>query len=85
MRVICHSQDAGLVRTIFMRHVNSRPAMTVQGISTQDTDHADKAAVVVDIFSSERNDKVMNELVSRINIEPSVTAVSWEKMTPGHD
>ncbi len=81
MRVICRTQEAGLIRTILMRHVNSKPQMTVQGISTQDTDQADQVAVVVEIFSSERNDKYLNEIVSRISIEPCVSAVSWERMS----
>jgi putative Mg2+ transporter-C (MgtC) family protein len=78
MRVICNSPEAGLIRTIFMRHVNAQPSMTVQGISIQDVEQ-EKTAVVVEIFSSERNDKYLNDLVSRISMEPSVTGVSWEK------
>ena len=80
MRVLCPNDQAAVIRTIFMRHVNAQPAMTVQGISTQDTDQADKTAVLVEIFSTERNDKYMNDLVSRLSIEPSVSSVSWEKM-----
>jgi putative Mg2+ transporter-C (MgtC) family protein len=80
MRVLCPNDQAAVIRTIFIRHVNSQPAMTVQGISTQDTDQADKTAVLVEIFSTERNDKYMNELVSRLSLEPSVSSVSWEKM-----
>ena len=30
--------------------------------------------------SVERNDREIQELESRINIEPSVTSVSWEKV-----
>ena len=81
MRVLCPSDQAAVIRAIFMRHVNSQPAMMVQGISTQDTDQADKTAVVVEIFSTERNDKYLNDLVSRISIEPCVSSVSWEKAT----
>jgi len=77
MRVLCPSDQAAVIRTIFMRHVNAQPAMTVQGISTKDTDEADRTAVVVDIYATERNDKYMNDLVSRIGIEPSVSSVSW--------
>jgi putative Mg2+ transporter-C (MgtC) family protein len=77
-RVVCAGQQEGLIRTILMRHINSQPSMTVQGIATEDA--ADKTTVVAEIFSSERNDKFMDSLVSRISIEPSVSAVSWEKM-----
>jgi putative Mg2+ transporter-C (MgtC) family protein len=80
IRVVCQSQEATLIRTILMRHINSQPPMTVQGLSAQDTEQADRTAVVAEIYSSERNDKFMNDMVSRISIESSVTAVSWERM-----
>ena len=66
---------------ILLRHVNVHPAMTVQGFSMQETDKDDLTAVVVDIFSSVRNERTMEELVNRINIEPGITAVSWGKST----
>ena len=80
MRVLCPDAQAAVIRAIFMRHVNAQPTMTVQGISTEDTDRPETSAVVVDIFSTERNDRYMNDLVSRISIEPSVSSVSWEKL-----
>jgi putative Mg2+ transporter-C (MgtC) family protein len=80
IRVVCAEAQEGLIRTILLRHVNSLPKMTVQGISTQGADQACRATVVVDIFSVERNDREVQELMSRINIEPSVTSVSWEKI-----
>jgi putative Mg2+ transporter-C (MgtC) family protein len=80
VRVLCNRADAPVLRGIFMRHVNAQPAMTVQGIATQETDQEDTLAVVVDIYSTERNDKYMNDLVSRISIEPTVTSVSWERV-----
>jgi putative Mg2+ transporter-C (MgtC) family protein len=80
LRVVCREQDAALIRGIFMRHINSHPAMSVQGVSVQDADRPDTSAVIGEIYSSERNDKFMNDLVQRISIEPSVTAVSWERV-----
>jgi uncharacterized membrane protein YhiD involved in acid resistance len=53
--------------------------MTVQGISTEDTEQPARSAVVLEIFATERNDKSRNDLVSRISIEPSVSSVSWEQ------
>jgi putative Mg2+ transporter-C (MgtC) family protein len=81
MRVICDEKHEGLVRTILLRHVNTHPGMTIQGISTQDDDHPDKKAVVAEIFSLRRNDRAMEELMSRLNIEPTVTAVRWEHVS----
>ena len=80
MKVVCESQHEGVIRTIFLRHINSQPNMTVQGISTHDTEPNDKTAVVAEIFSSVRNDKFMNDLVSRMSVEATVSGVSWERV-----
>ncbi|MGZ3397030.1 MAG: hypothetical protein ACXVB2_23200 [Isosphaeraceae bacterium] len=37
------------------------------------------AAVVAEIYSLERNDRALQDTMSRLNIEPSVMSVSWEK------
>ena len=80
MRVICQEAQEGVIRTILLRHVNSLPYMTIQRISTQDAEQDDRATVVANIFSVERDDRAIQDLMSRLNIEPSVTSVSWEKV-----
>jgi putative Mg2+ transporter-C (MgtC) family protein len=79
MRVLCSEREQAIVRTILMRHVNSKPKMVMQGIATEETDQHDRVAISVEIFAIERNDRAMEELVERLNIEPGVAAVSWEK------
>jgi putative Mg2+ transporter-C (MgtC) family protein len=80
MRVVCLAAQEGVIRTILLRHVNALPGMTVQRISTHEADKDGLAAVVAEIFSVERKDRAIQEVMSRINIEPSVRSVSWEKM-----
>jgi putative Mg2+ transporter-C (MgtC) family protein len=79
VRVVCEQNDQAVVRAILLRHINSKPNMTVQGIATQECDHAEHLAVTADIYSLERADRVMEELVHRLDIEPSVIAISWER------
>lgn len=81
LRVLCDEKHEGIIRTILLRHVNAHPGMTIQGIATQNDDNPDKTAVVADIFSLRRNDKAMEEVMSRLNIEPTVTAVRWEHVS----
>ena len=78
LRVLCDQKHEGIIRTILLRHINTHPGMTVQGISTQEDDHPDRTAVVADVFSVRRNDRAMEDLMSRLNIEPTVTSVRWE-------
>jgi putative Mg2+ transporter-C (MgtC) family protein len=80
MRVVCREQQEGVVRTVLLRHVNSLPRMTIQRISTKEAGPDGHATVVADIFSHERNDRAMQDVMSRINIEPSVSSVSWENV-----
>jgi putative Mg2+ transporter-C (MgtC) family protein len=80
LRVVCQEAQEGVVRTIVLRHVHSLPRMTIQRIATHDADHDGRATVVADIFSMERADRALQDLMSRINIEPSVSSVSWQRL-----
>ena len=53
--------------------------LTVQGIATQDCGQGGRIAVVADIFSMERNDHALDEMLGRLNIEPGVVSLSWER------
>src|SRR4029079_4748436 len=79
LHVTCPCDQAAVARSMFMRHVNSEPKMTVQGLSTRDTELPGMSAITVDVFAVERNDQAMNDLVSRVGIEPNVSGISWEK------
>jgi putative Mg2+ transporter-C (MgtC) family protein len=79
LRVVCEEKEQASVRAILLRHVNSKPMMAVQGISVQDAEEPGRAVVTVDIFSSVRSDRTMEDLVRRLDIEPGVTAISWDK------
>ncbi len=78
VRVVCDRQHENLIRTILARHINIHPTMTLQAISIQDSERPDHTTVVADIFALRRNDRELEDLMSRLNIEPSVTAVRWE-------
>jgi putative Mg2+ transporter-C (MgtC) family protein len=78
VRVACRVDRDALIRSLLLRHIGSHPHMSVQGLSTEDTE-AGEAIVVADIFTTERSDRFLEELVARLSIEPDVTAVSWHK------
>jgi putative Mg2+ transporter-C (MgtC) family protein len=80
IRVCCRAPQEGMIRTILLRHINAVPGMTVQRISTQEVGEDGQAAVVADVFSVERKDRAIQEVMSRLNIEPDVRSVSWEKI-----
>jgi putative Mg2+ transporter-C (MgtC) family protein len=79
IRVVCPRHEAALIRTILLRHVNAHATLSVQGFATHETEKDDQAAVVMDIHSSIRNERALDEVVNRINLEPGIISVSWEK------
>jgi putative Mg2+ transporter-C (MgtC) family protein len=79
VRVVCEERQESLIRTILLRHINSHPRMTVQAVSTEESDQPGRTAVVAEIYSVEQNDRAIQDVVSRLNIEPSVVSVSWQK------
>jgi putative Mg2+ transporter-C (MgtC) family protein len=78
--VTCSEREENVIRAILLRHVNSHPKMTIQGISSRDAEEPGRTTVVADIFSVERSDRALEDLVARITLEPGVTAVSWDKV-----
>jgi putative Mg2+ transporter-C (MgtC) family protein len=80
IRVVCDGQQEAVLRTVLMRHVNSHASMIIQAVSTQPADQAGKRAIVADVHSCVRDDHALQDVISRINIEPDVTAASWERL-----
>jgi len=58
---------------------DNRTAERGNGIATQQGEQPDQAIVVAEIFSIERQDRALQEVVSRLNIEPGVKSVSWQR------
>ncbi len=67
------------MRTIVTRHVGSHPGLVLQGIATQDAGKPNQGIVTMEVFSASRNDRAMEDLTSRIDVEPGVTEVRWER------
>ena len=80
IRVSCRETQEGVIRNILLRHVSSLPGMTIQGISTQESTQVGIAAVVAHVYSTLRNDRAIQGVMTRLNIEPDVRSVSWEKV-----
>ena len=79
LRIVCDVVEETLVRSIVLRHIASQARMSVQGISTQDGSEPGRAIVEAEIFSLDRNERAMQDVMSRLNIEPAVKSVSWTR------
>jgi putative Mg2+ transporter-C (MgtC) family protein len=78
LRVVCAEKEGAHVRAILLRHIGGHARMTIQGISTEDSEKEGRV-VVAEVYAMERNDRAMEEIVARLSIEPEVTGVSWQR------
>lgn len=78
LRVESDDHHDARVRHILLRHVNGHDKLTLRGMSTETAENR-RTVVLADIFSIERNDRMMEEIVARLGIEPEVKAVSWQR------
>ena len=81
MQIECDPPQDAHVRHILLRHVGTNDKLTLHGMSTEDAESG-KRVVVADIYAPTRNDRLMEELVSRVSIEPEICSVSWQR-SPG--
>jgi putative Mg2+ transporter-C (MgtC) family protein len=78
LRIEAESSYDAHIRHILLRHIGDHPKLNLKGLSTEDTE-PNRTVVLADIFSLERNDRALEEVVARVSIEPEVKAVSWQR------
>jgi putative Mg2+ transporter-C (MgtC) family protein len=79
LQVVCVERDAAVVRSIIMRHVGSHAGLSVQQLSTQAGVEAGSEIVAAEVTATRADDKAIGEVMNRLNIEPGVRSVRWEK------
>ncbi len=76
--VVCHSQDEAHIRALLLQMV-SNDKMRLRSLHSEDLEEtADKVEVEADLVTQDRNDAFLEQIISRLSLEPGVTAVSWK-------
>ncbi|MCY0869121.1 MAG: MgtC/SapB family protein [Firmicutes bacterium] len=81
-RVVCKAQEEARVR-ILLAQALSAPGLRLRALSSEDIDGRETVEVQADIERTGHDDVSMEELVSRLSLEPAVTAVSWTVLEEG--
>jgi uncharacterized membrane protein YhiD involved in acid resistance len=77
VRVICREADETHIRTLLLYVINSM-ALTLHALSSADMDGLPKVEVKAELSLTGRDDRLLEQIVSRLSLEPGVSAVSWE-------
>jgi putative Mg2+ transporter-C (MgtC) family protein len=82
VRVACDAKENAVVRTALVRHANGHPGMSVTGITARKKKGRKRLILKAEIHADKADDKLVQEIVNRLMIEPGVFAASWERLPP---
>ncbi len=82
IRVACDAKDHAVVRTALARHATGNHSLALTGITARKKKGRKRVFLVAHLQADPADDRAVQEIVSRLMIEPGVTAVSWEKLPP---
>ncbi|MCD8489326.1 MAG: MgtC/SapB family protein [Desertifilum sp.] len=75
--LICHSKDEAHVRALLL-HALGTSHMKLRSLHSEDLEEvSDRVEVEAEMVTQTRDDHLLEQIVSRLSLEPSVTAASW--------
>jgi len=74
--VVCRSQDEAHVRALLLQSL-STSAMRLRSLQSQDLETSERVEVEADLVTQDRKDALLEQVVSRLSLEPGVSAVRW--------
>ncbi|QOV23093.1 MgtC/SapB family protein [Anabaenopsis elenkinii] len=75
--LVCRSKDEAHVRALLLQALSSTNAMKLRSLNSEDLEESDNVEVEADLLTQERNDNLLEQIVSRLSLEPGISAVSW--------
>lgn len=82
VRVVCRPDQEAHVRALLLQGV-STSGLRLRRLESQDLAEGGRVEVTADMASSDRSDTVLEQVVGRLSLEPSVSAASWTVETEG--
>ena len=76
-RIAARMNQGPHVRAILLESMKGQPLL-LKSLKSESVDHSDKAEIRATLTSAGRQSSLLEELVSRLSLEPCVTEVSWE-------
>jgi putative Mg2+ transporter-C (MgtC) family protein len=81
--VVCRAEDEAHVRTLLLLYGVNNAAMRLQALDSEDLDGSNKVQVQANLIMTDRNDTLLEQVISRLSLEPGVSAVSWKVVENG--
>lgn len=77
IRIQCRPQDEQRIRALMLQ-ATGKDGFGLKSLHSEDADRPERLDVAAIVSSPGRSDRLLEEVVSRLSLDPSVSAVSWE-------
>lgn len=75
--VICRTQDEAHIRALLLQAVGSEK-LRLRSLFSEDLENTpDQVSVEAELVTQERNDALLEQIVSRLSLEPGVISIRW--------
>lgn len=73
--IICHGEIEAHVRALLLRDLGS--VLHIQGLESSNIEGSDRVEVTAFVRGDSRQDRVLEQIVGRLSLEPMVTGARW--------
>lgn len=82
LAVACRETSDAVVRALLDQHLGAAPGLRLTGVTTGKSRRRTSVLIRADVTACPPNDRAVQDLVTRLLVEPGVRSASWEKL-PG--
>ena len=76
-RITARAEQEAHMRSLLLHSLSGQPLL-LKSLKSDDVEHADRVEVQAVLMSTGRQDLLLEQIVSRLSLEPGVSGVSWE-------
>lgn len=76
-RIVARTEQESHMRALLLHSIGGQPLL-LRSLESEDVEHTDKVEVRATLTSTGRQNSLLEQIVSRLSLEPGVSGVSWE-------
>lgn len=83
-KAVCGEDDEAHVRALLVQSLTA-PGFKLRGVRSRDDPDRNRVTVKAELTAARRDDRMLEQAVSRLSLEPGVNSVSWEVIEEDDD
>ena len=76
MRVVCRSPDDAHIRALLLQAAGTSQ-LSLRRLESVDVENTDRVEVTAHLTAQARSNAMLEQIVGRLSLEPTVSAASW--------